>query len=159
MTFFLLLYILTYTQSATMFNSFHTTNKVSSLSSFNQTIFDHFPLQYIPFDILPFDIFPFDIFPFDIFPFDIFFDQITANRKTPRGFVPLRLFCRDIEFSRYIQKGTELENHRFQRVVQYSSENISKLRASLVQSILHLVLGHISSVSPLWAVHRVTDDL
>ena len=90
MTFFLLLYILAYTQSVTMFNSFHTTNKVSSPSSFNQTIFDHFPLQYISFDILPFDIFPFDIFPFDIFPFDIYhfhifyifpFDQMTANRN------------------------------------------------------------------------------
>lgn len=57
-----------------------------------------------------------------------------------------------------MQKETELKNDRFQRVVQYSSENISKLRPSLVQSILDLVPGHISSVSPLWAVHRVTDD-
>ena len=72
--------------------------------------------------------------------------------------MPLRRYCRDIEFSRYIQKGTESKNDRVQRVVQYLSENILELRASLVQSILDLVLGHISSVSPLWAVHRVTDD-
>ena len=73
MTFFLLLYILTYTQSVTMFNSFHTTNKVSSFSSFNQTIFDHFPLQYISFDILPFDIFPFDQMTANHFHFPLLF--------------------------------------------------------------------------------------
>ena len=78
--------------------------------------------------------------------------------KNPKRICALAPFCRDIEFSRYIRKGTELKNDRFQRVVRYSSENISKLRASLVQSILDLVLGYISSVSPLLAVHRVTDD-
>ena len=51
-----------------------------------------------------------------------------------------------------------MKNDHFWRAVQYSGGHFSKLRVPLVQPIQDLVLGHILSVSPLWAVHRVTDD-
>ncbi len=77
----------------TMFNSFHSINKVSRLPSFDQTIFDHFPLQYISFDIFPFDIYHFHIF--YIFPFDQMMANLSFNIQHFR-YLDFRHFVFDI---------------------------------------------------------------
>ena len=72
---------------------------------------------------------------------------------------PSLLYSRDIQLQWCVRNESEMKWWSFSEGSSLLRWELSRLHASLVRLILDLLLGHILSVSPLWAVHRITDYL